>query len=85
MMYINENLTVSGWKLKLEMVGGNRVRVAVGVPIKTLIFGHLKEWSLTAASTFAGLSSFGSANMDMTEIRIVSTVCTGSHLSDAFS
>lgn len=40
---------------------------------------------LTAASTLAGLSSLGSASMDITEIRIVSTVWTGSHLSDAFS
>lgn len=40
---------------------------------------------LTAASTFAGLSSLGSASIEITEIRIVSTVCTGNHLSDAFS
>lgn len=40
---------------------------------------------LTAASTFAGDSSLGSANMEITEIKIVSTVCTGNHRSDAFS
>lgn len=40
---------------------------------------------LTAASTLAGDSSFGSANIEITEINIVSTVWTGNHLSDAFS
>lgn len=40
---------------------------------------------LTAASTLAGDSSFGSASIEMTEIRIVSTVCTGSQRSEAFS
>ena len=36
---------------------------------------HFKDiWKLTAASTFAGLSSLGSANMDITDIAIVSTV-----------
>ena len=38
-----------------------------------------------AASTFAGLSSFGSANIDMTDIRIFSTLCMGDHLSEALS
>merc|ERR1719450_1416454 len=36
-------------------------------------------------STFAGLSSLGSASIDITEIKIVSTVWIGSHLSLAFS
>jgi len=38
-----------------------------------------------AASTFAGLSSFGSASIDMTDIRIFSTLCMGDHRSDALS
>ena len=38
-----------------------------------------------AASTLAGDSSLGSASMEMTETRIVSTVWIGSHRSDAFS
>ena len=38
-----------------------------------------------AASTFAGLSSFGSASILITLIRIFSTLCIGLHLSDAFS
>ena len=38
-----------------------------------------------AASTFAGLSSFGSASMLITEIKIFSTDCIGDHLSDASS
>ena len=40
---------------------------------------------LTAASTLAGLWSLGSASMEMTLIRMVSTVCTGSQRSSAFS
>ncbi len=32
---------------------------------------------ILAASTFAGLSSFGSANIDKTEINIFSILCTG--------
>lgn len=40
---------------------------------------------LTAASTLAGDSSLGSANIEITDIKIVSTVWTGSHRSDAFS
>ena len=40
---------------------------------------------LTAASTFAGLSSLGSASMDMTLMRMVSTVWIGSHRSSGFS
>lgn len=38
-----------------------------------------------AASTLAGDSSFGSASIDITDIKIVSTVCTGNQRSDAFS
>lgn len=38
-----------------------------------------------AASTLAGDSSFGSASIDITEIKIVSTVCTGNQRSEAFS
>lgn len=38
-----------------------------------------------AASTFAGLWSFGSASIEITEIIMVSTVWIGSHLSHAFS
>lgn len=38
-----------------------------------------------AASTLAGDSSFGSASIDITDIKIVSTVWTGSQRSDAFS
>lgn len=38
-----------------------------------------------AASTFAGLSSFGSANILITLIRIFSTLCIGLHRSDACS
>jgi hypothetical protein len=38
-----------------------------------------------AASTFAGLSSLGLLNMDMTESSIDSGDCTGDHLSDADS
>jgi len=41
--------------------------------------------SLTAASTFAALSSLGSASIEITDMRIVSTVCTGSQRSEAFS
>lgn len=40
---------------------------------------------LTAASTLAGDSSLGSASIEITDISIVSTVCTGNHLSEAFS
>lgn len=40
---------------------------------------------LTPASTFAGDWSFGSANMDITDINILSTVCMGNQRSDAFS
>lgn len=43
------------------------------------------NFELTAASTFAGLSSLGSASILMTEMRMVSTVCTGSQRSEAFS
>merc|ERR1711899_139107 len=46
--------------------------------------GKFSRHSL-AASTFAGDSSLGSANIEMTETKMVSTVCTGSHLSLAFS
>lgn len=35
----------------------------------------------TAASIFAGLSMFGSANMETTEIKIFSTDCTGDQRS----
>lgn len=40
---------------------------------------------LTAASTFAGDSKLGSASMEITEMRMVSTVWTGSQRSAAFS
>ena len=40
---------------------------------------------LTAASRFAGDSSFGSANIEMTLTRIVSTVCIGSQRSSGRS
>lgn len=40
---------------------------------------------MRAASTFAGLSSFGSASMLMTEMRIFSTLWIGLHRSDACS
>jgi len=38
-----------------------------------------------AASTLAGLSSFGSASIDMTDIRIFSTLWIGDQRSDALS
>ena len=44
-----------------------------------------KHFVLTAASTLAGDSSFGSVIIDITLIRIDSTVWIGSHLSDAVS
>lgn len=56
-----------------------------------VIFWFSNELSLkqiierTAASTLAGESRFGSANIEITERRIVSTVCTGNHLSSGFS
>lgn len=40
---------------------------------------------ILAASTFAGLSSFGSAIMLITEMRIFSTDCIGLHRSEACS
>jgi hypothetical protein len=40
---------------------------------------------LTAASIFAGDSSFGLDNIDITDSKIVSTVCTGDQRSLAFS
>ena len=43
------------------------------------------KWILTAASTLAGDSSFGSLIIEMTDNKIVSTVCMGSHLSSARS
>lgn len=39
----------------------------------------------TAASKLAGDSSLGEDSMEITETRIDSTVCTGNHLSLAFS
>ncbi len=54
-------------------------------------FLHLRLNSLgsslhiLAASTFAGLSSFGLLSMDITDNRIVSGDCTGDHLSDTDS
>jgi len=38
------------------------------------MMSQYKHDTLTAASTLAGLSSLGSASIDMTEIKIVSTV-----------
>lgn len=51
------------------------------------IFSYSSLFSLhiRAASTFAGLSSLGSANMLMTLINIFSTDCIGLHRSSAFS
>jgi hypothetical protein len=46
--------------------------------------GYASLHSLTA-STFAGLSLLGSANVDITDIRLVSTVWIGNHLSLVFS
>lgn len=46
--------------------------------------GKFSRHSL-AASTLAGLWSFGSASIEMTEIMIVSTVWMGNHRSQAFS
>jgi hypothetical protein len=40
---------------------------------------------LTAASMLAGDSSFGLDSMDITDINMVSTVCTGDQRSLAFS
>ena len=51
------------------------------------LFLNSAGWSrhIRAASTFAGLSSFGLESMLMTEIKIVSGVCTGDHRSEADS
>lgn len=40
---------------------------------------------MPAASTLAGLSSFGLLSMLITDSRMVSGVCTGDHRSDADS
>lgn len=45
----------------------------------------LSSLHILAASIFAGLSSFGECNNEITEINIVSGVCTGLHLSAALS
>ena len=64
-------------------------RVALHVLLNHACIGnfHSKAYKqvLTAASTLAGLSSLGSASMEITLIRMVSTVCTGSHRSSARS
>lgn len=55
-------------------------------PSRTLLSNSgRRSRHIFAASTFAGLSSLGSANIDMTEIKIFSTLCMGDHLSDALS
>lgn len=50
-----------------------------------LSYSPLFSLHIRAASTFAGLSSFGSASMLMTEMRIFSTLWMGLHRSDACS
>lgn len=50
-----------------------------------LSYSSLFSLHIRAASTFAGLSSFGSASMLMTEMRIFSTLWIGLHRSDACS
>lgn len=48
-------------------------------------YSSLRSRHIFAASTFAGLSSLGSASMLMTDMRIFSTLCMGDHRSDACS
>ncbi len=48
-------------------------------------YSGLLSLHILAASTLAGLSSFGSANILMTEIRIFSTLWMGDHRSEACS
>lgn len=50
-----------------------------------LSYSLLFSLHIRAASTFAGLSSFGSASMLMTEIKIFSTLWMGLQRSDACS
>lgn len=45
----------------------------------------MHDANMTAPSMLAGLSVFGSDNMEMTDSSIFSTHCTGLHLSTAFS
>ena len=55
-------------------------------PSRTLrSYSGLCSLHIFAASTFAGLSSFGSANMLITEMRIFSTLWIGDHRSEACS
>lgn len=53
--------------------------------LTTLSYSLLLSRHMRAASTFAGLSSFGSASMLITLMRIFSTLWIGLHRSDAFS
>lgn len=48
-------------------------------------YSSLRSRHILAASTLAGLSSFGSASILMTEIRIFSTLWIGDQRSDACS
>lgn len=48
-------------------------------------YSGLRSLQIFAASTFAGLSSFGSASMLITEIKIFSTLWIGDHRSEACS
>jgi hypothetical protein len=48
-------------------------------------YSPLLSLHIFAASTFAGLSSFGSASILITLISIFSTLCIGLHRSDACS
>jgi hypothetical protein len=50
-----------------------------------LSYSGLCSLHIFAASTFAGLSSFGSANILITLINIFSTLCIGDQRSDACS
>jgi len=55
-------------------------------PSRTLrSYSGLCSLHIFAASTFAGLSSFGSASMLITEIKIFSTLWIGDHRSEACS
>jgi hypothetical protein len=58
----------------------------VRTPCRTFLSNIFRcSLHIFAASTFAGLSSFGSASMLITDIKIFSTLCIGLHRSLACS
>lgn len=60
-------------------------RLFLTFPLTIFSYSALFSLHILAASTFAGLSSFGSANMLMTLINIFSTLWIGDQRSDACS